>query len=86
MTSLSIVSVDQGKRHDYKVEKWFKASDSPIYIAIITKPSPGLWELLSRSKEIVMEMDGESQGYRIPYRIEVGESTIFFVTPTDESA
>lgn len=83
MTSISVISTHNSKRKEYLVDKWFIASESPQYIAIVTKPSPGLWEHLSQSKEAVLELDGKSYNYNIPYRIEVGESTIFFVTPSD---
>ncbi len=86
MTSIKIVSLVNARRKEFPVEKWFKASESPLYVALITKPSPGLWEFLSQSKEVVMELDGKSYNFRIPYRIEVGESTIFFATPSDESS
>ena len=83
MTSISVISTQDGKRKEHFVHKWFMASEIPQYIAIVTKPSPGLWEHLSQSKAAVLEVDGKSYNYSIPYRIEVGESTIFFVTPSD---
>lgn len=86
MTSIKVVSTKDGKRIDYPVEKWFLASEVPVYYAITTKPSPGLWEHLSQSGKIIMELDGKSGNFKIPYRIEVGESTIFFVTPDDVSS
>lgn len=86
MTSISVISTENGRRKEYSVEKWFIASEKPQYIAIVTKPSPGLWEHLSQSKVAVIELDGKSCNYNIPYRIEVGESTIFFVTPVDPSS
>ncbi len=83
MVTISVVSTQEGKRKGYPVDKWFLASENPQYIAVITKPSPGLWEHLSQSKDAVMELDGKSFNFTIPYRIEVGESTIFFLTPAD---
>ncbi len=83
MTSLKVVYTQKGITNEYSVEKWFQASENPTYLALITKPSPGLWEALSQSREVVMEIDGKSFNFKVPYRIEVGESTIFFVTPSE---
>ena len=84
MVSITAVSVEKGKRTDYPVEKWFIASEAPLYIGIIVKPSPGLWEMMSRSRDTIMEIEGRSHNFHIRYRIEVGESSIFFATPAED--
>lgn len=85
MVSITAVVMENGSRKDYPVENWFVASQSPLYLGVITKPSPGIWGFMSRSHEVVLEISGKSRTFRIAYRIEVGESSIFFVTPQDES-
>lgn len=84
MKKMIIVATDKGQRVEYPVQNSFVASEKPLYIGIITKPEPGLWGYLSRSKTIFLDMEGKAEEFRIPYRIEVGESTIFFITPSEE--
>lgn len=84
MVSIKAIFVNKGGRSEQSLDKWFIASESPVYIGIITKPSPGIWEYLTQSREVVLEFDGKSHGFTVPYRIEVGESSIFFVTPREE--
>lgn len=80
MKNITIIATENGKKMQYTVEKSFVASEKPLYIGIITKPEPGLWGCLSRSRTVIVETDGKADEFRIPYRIEVGESTIFFLT------
>lgn len=80
---MKILSSGEGKKAEYSVENWFTASANPLYIGIIAKPSPGLWEYLSRSKSVILESDGPEGEYKISYRIEVGENSIFFLTPKE---
>lgn len=86
MSSIAVITMEKGERKEYSAENWFVASRDPLYIGIITKPAPGMWEYLSRTRQIVMEVDGKSHDFEIPYRIEVGESTIFFATPSGGSS
>ncbi len=60
--------------------KSFVASSSPPYIGIIMKPEPGIWEELM--DQDFMYVFNDSKGIRatVKYRIEVGESSIFFIT------
>lgn len=86
MKNLVIVATENGNRIQYDINRSFIASEKPLYIGVITKPEPGLWNHLSTSRSVVMEVDGKASDFKIPYRIEVGESTIFFLTPeTGES-
>ncbi len=81
MAQMKILSSNEGEKIEFPVENWFIASENPLYVGIIIKPSPGLWELLSRSKNVLMQKDDSTTQYSIPYRIEVGENSIFFLTP-----
>ncbi|MHB1812846.1 MAG: hypothetical protein ACYCPR_10640 [Thermoplasmataceae archaeon] len=61
----------------------FIASESPLYLGLILKPSKGLWEYMKNSSEIVL-CHGDRENcaeMSIPYKIEVGENTIFFLKP-----
>lgn len=83
MVKMKIVSTHDGEKMEFPVENWFTASENPLYIGVIVKPSPGLWELLSRKKSVLLERDDSSAQYAIPYRMEVGENSIFFLTPRE---
>lgn len=83
MAQLKIFSSDKGEKVEFAVENWFTASENPPYIGIIVKPSPGLWEFLSRTKNVILQKDDAAIQYSIPYRIEVGENSIFFLTPKE---
>ncbi len=80
---MKILASSNGNGVEFPVEKWFTASENPLYIGVMAKPSPGLWEHLSRSKSVFLVDDGSAKEYRIPYRIEVGENSIFFLTPKE---
>ncbi|MEM0158877.1 MAG: hypothetical protein QW812_05140 [Thermoplasmataceae archaeon] len=58
------------------------ASNNPPYIGIITVASDKLWNALSLHRNFT------ANGLRwdVRYRIEVGESTIFFATSSDAGA
>ena len=83
MPKMKILSAINGEKVEYPVENFFKASENPLYLGVIAKPSPGLWELLSRSKAVVVVTDDFPITYKISYRIEVGENSIFFLTPRE---
>ncbi len=83
MPKMTILTAIDGQKVEYPVENFFKASESPLYLGVIAKPSPGLWELLSRSKAVLVVTDDLPITYRISYRIEVGENSIFFLTPKE---
>ena len=83
MPKMKILSAINGEKVEYQVENYFEASENPLYLGVIVKPSPGLWELLSRSKTVVVVTDNLPITHSITYRIEVGESSIFFLTPKE---
>lgn len=66
---------------DEEIKDYFIASKSPLYLGIILPPSKGLWTYLKGSNSIVVEVNGLSSEFSIPYRIEVGENTLFFLRP-----
>lgn len=84
MKQIKIIAAEKGQTVEYPVDKFFVASEKPLYIGIITKPEPGIWGYLSRVKKVAVDIDGKAEDFRIPYRIEVGESTIFFLTHSEE--
>ncbi|MCL5804300.1 MAG: hypothetical protein M1306_03225 [Candidatus Thermoplasmatota archaeon] len=74
-----------GSTERYDVKNYFVASDRPFFLGLIIEPSAGLWAYLKNSSDIVMEFSGKSANFRVPYKIEVGRNTIFFITPVDGS-
>lgn len=67
-----------------EVTNYFVASRNPFYLGLIIKPSLSVWEILKESSEVNLRLeDGRMIEFEIPYKIEVGESTIFFVKPTE---
>ncbi|MGP6220113.1 hypothetical protein [Caldiplasma sukawensis] len=58
----------------------FLSSDEPIYLGVRMKPAPGVWEKLMGQKTLYLDLMGKEIETEIKYRIEVGDSTIFFVT------
>ncbi len=79
-----IFSENSGKVRE-KLENYFIASQNPLYIGVILKPSHGAWIRMSRARSVVLEIDGKPGEYSVPYRIEVGENSIFFLKPKDEA-
>lgn len=76
----------EGKVLEEKIENYFIASRSPLYVGVILPPSKGAWTYMKGGNTIVIEVNNFSSQFRIPYRIEVGENTIFFLKPGDEDA
>ena len=60
-------------------EKYFVASKEPLYYGLIINPSSELWSYMVESHSIKSNIDGKILEYSIPYRIDVGENTIFFI-------
>ncbi|MCL4345475.1 MAG: hypothetical protein M1375_01600 [Candidatus Thermoplasmatota archaeon] len=58
----------------------FIGSEEPVYIGIILKPEPGVWEELMDADSFNIHFKDMVIEVRIGYRIEVGENSIFFVT------
>lgn len=73
----------EGKDQIFQNPDIFIASGSPLYLGLVLKPSKGLWEYLKNSSELVL-CHGHKENcavMSIPYKIEVGENTIFFLKP-----
>lgn len=81
MKEIKLVLGKDGKSSDHNVENFFLASSAPLYIGVIARPSSPLWVQLSASRSGVVEIDGTPMEFSIPYRIEVGENSIFFLKP-----
>ena len=63
--------------------KSFVASSEPPYIGIIMRPEPGTWEELMDQDFMFLIHGGSEKKATIKYRIEVGDSSIFFI-PSDD--
>ena len=85
MLNDSDMTVGKGTRMERNIsrEGWFIASRDPFYIGIILPPDPGLWALLSSSKEITVSISGETRKFSVRQRIEVGSNSIFFLKLED---
>ena len=86
MKTVEILFDVDGKVQREKIEEFFTASKNPYYLGLIVKPSAGIWSTLtsSRTKEITLSLDGNVGDFKIFYRIEVGENSIFFLRPSNE--
>ncbi|WP_393971816.1 hypothetical protein OXIME_000402 [Oxyplasma meridianum] len=75
--------VTNGTEQSFENPDVFIASESPLYLGIIMKPSKGVWEYLKNSSEMVLcrHNNEKCASFTIPYKIEVGENTIFFIQP-----
>ncbi len=70
-----------------EIENCFIASKTPLYLGLIVKPSTGAWEYLKSAQNLfIREKAGTTLNFNIIYKIEVGENTIFFVTPDRDSS
>ncbi len=61
----------------------FVASNLPPYLGIMVKPEPGTWEELMDQDFMFLIHGGSEKRATIKYRIEVGDSSIFFITSDD---
>ncbi len=68
----------------FEPDNYFIASKDPYYIGIIINPSSRYWELFVNSKEVIINNNGDKKAFKISYRIDVGENSIFFLTQTNE--
>ena len=75
---LEVSSIDGGNL--LKNINAFKCSDEPPYLAIMIRPSPGIWENLMDQNFLFIKKDTSYINVSIKQRIEVGDSSIFFVT------
>ncbi|MHB1439352.1 MAG: hypothetical protein ACYCSO_00960 [Cuniculiplasma sp.] len=63
----------------------YVVSQEPLYLAVIIKPQPGIWdELMDQDVMFIRDSSGMDVESNIKQRIEVGENSIFFVTSQDE--
>ncbi len=85
MDNVYAIFADNNGKVREKLENNFIASQNPLYIGIILKPSHGAWIRMSRAKTVVLEMEGKPLEFSIPYRIEVGENSIFFLKPREDA-
>ncbi len=69
------------ERKEFQLDNCFVASEVPLYIGVICKPSDPAWSQLQASREVLLVEDGSQKPFVQEYRIEVGESTIFFIKP-----
>lgn len=82
--TVSVVFYRNGTEIMDEVREYFVASRKPLYLGLIIKPSASVWEILKESSEVNLRIDnGEFIGFDIPYKIEVGENTVFFIKPQD---
>ena len=82
-SGIFIPFVTNGRKQEFENPDVFVASEEPLYLGIILKPSKGFWEFLKNSSEVVLCHNNEENcvSFAIPYKIEVGENTIFFIKP-----
>ena len=69
-----------GNKYEKLTEgKYFTASNEPLYYGIIVNPSTELWSYMVENHSIKCKINGKISEYSIPYRIDVGENSIFFI-------
>lgn len=83
---LSIIYKHLDQEKIEKISNYFMASNNPLYFGLIIKPSKGLWEYLKNNDELLVSFVDERNSYpfKIEYKIEVGENSIFFIKPAEE--
>ncbi len=74
----------KGQAVETVVEDAFIASTSPYYLGLALRPSPGLWEFLKSGGKPVVETDAGTFSFRVEFSIDVGENTIFFLSPEED--
>ena len=80
------IQVFSSKKLEKSLEaKAYTVSEEPLYLAILIKPQPGIWdELMDQDTMFIKLREKKELEVRISQRIEVGETSIFFVTSDDE--
>lgn len=77
---------ESGIEVETDLDNYFVASNTPFYLGIMLKPSKGIWEYFKNNDTLILKI-GKGEKYfeaKLKYRIEVGENSIFFLTPLDE--
>ncbi|MGC8515960.1 MAG: hypothetical protein ACP5OC_07495 [Thermoplasmata archaeon] len=75
-----VIPSDHGKEK-VKIDHYFVASDEPLFIGLIISPSERIWPRMKNADSTILEIGGKSYPFRIPYKIEVGRNSIFFLSP-----
>lgn len=81
---ISVTFSHNGKTTTDTLKNTFVASVDPPYLGVILKPGTGVWEYLKNSDDIIIDREDSSLTAKIKYRIDVGESSIFFLTSDDQ--
>lgn len=81
MEQIRVIYHKNNENVSEEAKRFFIASEDPLYIGIIASPSEPIWNHLSTTKTAVLEINGRAAEYSIPYRIEVGRNSIFFLRP-----
>ncbi|MEM0155539.1 MAG: hypothetical protein QW597_02910 [Thermoplasmataceae archaeon] len=82
---ISVTFYLDGKANSEKLIHTFTASVEPPYLGVILKPGRGIWEYMKNHDDLVINLKQRSVTSVIKYRIDVGESSIFFLTSEDQS-
>jgi hypothetical protein len=78
---ISVVIPSNHGKEKVKIDHYFVASDEPLFIGLIISPSEKTWPRMKNADSAILEISGKSYSFSIPYKIEVGRNTIFFVAP-----
>lgn len=81
MITATVHFAHNGQSSVSSVEDAFIASEEPYYVGLGIRPSPGLWEFLKAGKKPAIEIAGKTSEYRVEFSIDVGENTLFFLSP-----
>jgi len=68
------------KKAEFSEKEYFIASQEPLYYGLIINPSSDLWSYMVESDKVECTIKNKTERYSIPYRIDVGENSIFFIT------
>lgn len=78
---ISLVIPSDHKKEKVSIDHYFIASDEPLFIGLIISPSERIWSRMKNVDSAILEIGGKSYSFKIPYKIEVGRNSIFFVSP-----
>ncbi len=68
------------KKVEFNEKEYFIASRKPLYYGVIISPSSDIWSYMVESGKVECKIENTNKKYSIPYRIDVGENSIFFIT------
>jgi hypothetical protein len=80
---IELISPAEDKK-TYDINNVFIASENPLYLGLVLKPSDASWSFIKSTREILVK-GKEIVRFSVKYGIEVGESSIFFITPSSEN-